>query len=161
MPSPAAFVMSVCIVTQNYDENCSEMTLQQAARELGVSMATNILFGTIRERAFNYAKVDFPASVPYAQIPRAIVVLAINTIEAAKTKMKADVGTLTPFVWDTPQERYEKRSAIDRWAESAKEIANTGKTWEREPKRNNAYFSRWEALNQAREIDRIKAWRNQ
>ena len=85
-------------------------------------------------------------------------------LAVAAARMQADVAKLTPFEWDTDQERSDKQAVVDneankvtQWKEKASSEANRGSNLSHDWSSNTHRFNEGNAYRQLQHIN-ISGW---
>jgi hypothetical protein len=90
--------------------------------------------------------------------------LEMQAIESVTAKLQSDVAKLTPFRWQTEQERQEKEAVVRdegrrarQWQEDARSEARGGTNWSHDWASSGHTFKRGEAFRQLQQIH-IGGW---
>ena len=161
--SGQAFVVAVCAGTSDLSDDCLRRGELEATEELGEFYVRQYAKRVI----MNSLTLRFPHVMSRPDQLRFLAKVEKQTLKVAEAQLKADVATLTPFRWDTEQDRQNKQTVVNetartvkQWGDKARSEADKGSNWSHDWSSNSHKFNEGEAFKQLKHIS-IRGWTNQ
>jgi hypothetical protein len=161
---PAAFeqtfTVAVCAGTSDFSDDCLKRGELEATEKLvefyAGQYARKIVNGTLT--------LTLPDVLSRAEQLRFIATIEKAALSAAVARMQSDVAKLTPFRWETAEEKADKQAAVDadgkkvkQWEQKAKSEADNGSNWSHDWSSNTHKFKEGTAYKQLKSIS-IGGW---
>lgn len=161
---PAAFeqtfAVAVCSGTSDFSDDCLKRGELEATEKLvefyAGQYARKIVNGTLT--------LTLPDVLSRTEQLRFIATIEKAALSAAVARMQSDVAKLTPFRWETAEEKADKQAAVDadgkkvkQWEQKAKSEADNGSNWSHDWSSNTHKFKEGTAYKQLKSIS-IGGW---
>lgn len=155
-----AYVIAVCIYTKELSDECLDNGVLQATQRLGGLYLNQYL----EKRTINSLTLRFPDFMSKAQQIHLLYKIERKAIQTVMQVIHADVAKLTPFIWETQQEKEQKEEFIrneekrvEQWEKDAISEANSGDSWSNDWPSNSHTFQAGHAFRQLQHIS-IHGW---
>ena len=156
-------MVAVCAGIGNYSDECQQRGELEATEKLIQFYVKQYAKRLIQ----NSLTVHFPDVASQTEQLRFLSKVEKQVIKAVELKLKTDVAQLTPFHWDTEQDRLNKQAVVDetaktvkKWGDKARSEADDGSNWSHDWSSNSHKFNEGEAYQQLKHIS-IHGWTNQ
>lgn len=161
---PAAFeqtfAVAVCAGISDFSDDCLKRGELEATEKLvefyAGQYARKIVNGTLT--------LTLPDVLSRTEQLRFIATIEKAALSAAVARMQSDVAKLTPFRWETAEEKADKQAAVDadgkkvkQWEQKAKSEADNGSNWSHDWSSNTHKFKEGTAYKQLKSIS-IGGW---
>jgi hypothetical protein len=152
------FVIAVCINTSEVTDDCLNQGKSKAATKLSELY--------LKKLAEDKLVLQFPDIMSRTEQLRFLVKVEIQTIKAVEATMNADIAKLTPFSWDTEQDKQSKQAVVDAdnrkvqaWAQEARSEANRGSNWSHNWSSNQHTFNFQSGAYQQAQSINLNGWK--